>query len=236
MIPATIVCVLACLAVVAAEFRDARMLRNVAKPIASAAFIVVAVLAIRDGGLMLRPTPFGEAPGWFGRQMLAGYQRFILIGLVLGAIGDIALLGTSSRAFMAGLVAFLLGHAAYVVAICHRMMPDEWLDFGGIRVAIPIVAGIAALTWLWPHLGKMKVPVIFYVLTIVAMVAGAIAIVTADGLPPRNGKLLAAGAVLFFASDLAVARNRFIEKSVTNRAWGLPAYYAGQLLIAWSIS
>ena len=47
--------------------------------------------------------------------------------------------------------------------------------------------------------------------------------------------LLLAGAALFFVSDLAVARDKFVGASFLNRAWGLPAYYAGQLLIAWSL-
>jgi uncharacterized membrane protein YhhN len=43
------------------------------------------------------------------------------------------------------------------------------------------------------------------------------------------------GAVLFFASDLAVARDKLVAPSFTNHAWGVPAYYAGQLLIAWAL-
>jgi uncharacterized membrane protein YhhN len=44
------------------------------------------------------------------------------------------------------------------------------------------------------------------------------------------------GAVLFAASDLTVARERFVHRSAWNRVVGLPMYYAGQLLIAWSIA
>ena len=67
---------------------------------------------------------------------------------------------------------------------------------------------------------------IAYVVAITAMVIGAIAL--------GNPRFLA-GAALFFASDLAVARDKFVAPGFTNRAWGLPAYYAGQLLIAWSL-
>jgi hypothetical protein len=41
------------------------------------------------------------------------------------------------------------------------------------------------------------------------------------------------GAVLFFVSDLFVARNRFVAPGLANRLLGLPAYYGGQVLIAW---
>jgi hypothetical protein len=43
------------------------------------------------------------------------------------------------------------------------------------------------------------------------------------------------GATLFFASDLAVARERFLARDFTNKLYGLPAYYLGQLLIAYAI-
>jgi hypothetical protein len=45
----------------------------------------------------------------------------------------------------------------------------------------------------------------------------------------------AAGAILFYVSDLAVARHRFIQRSFINRALGLPIYYLGQLLLALTI-
>ena len=65
------------------------------------------------------------------------------------------------------------------------------------------------------------------------MVVGAFAVM--HTLPRANANWLASGAVLFFVSDLAVARDKFVGASFVNRAWGLPAYYAGQLLIAWSL-
>ena len=40
------------------------------------------------------------------------------------------------------------------------------------------------------------------------------------------------GALAFFVSDLAVARDRFVVKQFSNRLWGLPAYYLGQVLLA----
>ena len=55
--------------------------------------------------------------------------------------------------------------------------------------------------------------------------------------PQAPGRLLlgAAGA-LWWVSDLAVARQRLMVDSIWNRVWGLPCYYAGQLLLAWSLA
>jgi len=206
MVAATIICAVCCLVLVWAEYAKAKTIRIVSKTLASLAFIAVGVIASRAF-----PT-------------LPTAALWILIGLVLGAVGDVALLGKSDRAFMAGLVAFLGGHIAYVVAIANVVGPSHWLH--PIAIA-PIIVGGLALMWLWPRLHEMKIPVIVYVLTIVTMVIGALAV---------WHPVLTTGAVLFFASDLAVARDKFIEAGFTNRAWGLPCYYAGQLFIAWSLA
>ena len=48
-----------------------------------------------------------------------------------------------------------------------------------------------------------------------------------------SGRLgLYAGAALFYLSDLAVARQRFVAPGFENKLIGLPLYYAGQLLLA----
>jgi len=43
------------------------------------------------------------------------------------------------------------------------------------------------------------------------------------------------GALLFLLSDLAVARDRFVAPVFINRVWGLPMYFCGQLLFAFSV-
>ena len=42
------------------------------------------------------------------------------------------------------------------------------------------------------------------------------------------------GAALFIVSDVAVARQTFVQAAFANRLWGLPLYYGGQLLLAWA--
>jgi hypothetical protein len=43
------------------------------------------------------------------------------------------------------------------------------------------------------------------------------------------------GAVMFYLSDLAVARDRFVAPGFTNRVWGLPLYYGAQLILALTV-
>lgn len=45
-----------------------------------------------------------------------------------------------------------------------------------------------------------------------------------------------AGAILFAASDISVARDRFVADGFWNKAWGLPAYFIAQLILAWSVA
>ena len=206
MIALAIACAAACACLVVAEHRGVAWLRAAAKTTASLAFLGVALVA---------------ASRW------DGYAIAIVCGLALGVIGDVALLGKSERAFLAGLAAFLLGHIAYIVAAAQLVAPAQWFREAGALAALPLAAGAIALWQLWPRLGSMRVPVIGYVLAIVAMVIGALA---------AKSDRLSVGAVLFFASDLAVARDKFVAAGFTNRAWGLPCYYAGQLLIAWSLA
>jgi uncharacterized membrane protein YhhN len=220
MIAFTALCAAACLVLVGAEVRSWRATRVIAKYVAAGSFIVVGVAA--KGAC----TSTGD---------FATFQMLVGVGLVFGAIGDISLLGKTDRHFLGGLGAFLVGHLAYVVAIATLVAPGDWPSHAGPLAIAPVLVGGGALAWLWPKLGPMRLPVIAYVLTIVAMVVGALAVFGTDSIPARNRHLLALGAVLFFASDLSVARDKFVDASVVNRVWGLPCYFAGQLLIAWSL-
>ena len=65
------------------------------------------------------------------------------------------------------------------------------------------------------------------------MVAAGVSVLLAGR---AGGALVSVAVVLFAGSDVAVARQRFIVQSFANKAWGLPTYYAAQLLLALSIA
>jgi uncharacterized membrane protein YhhN len=90
------------------------------------------------------------------------------------------------------------------------------------------VGTLFVLRWLYPHLTPaFRAPVLSYMLVITAMVALAVGTHSESSAP-----LLLAGAGLFALSDVSVARDQFVQRSFLNRAWGLPTYYLGQLLLA----
>lgn len=153
----------------------------------------------------------------------------LLAALVLGWIGDACLLSRRSGAFLAGLGAFLLAHGVYAAAFVAAGVAP-----GALAVALPLAAGVGyvVLRWLMPHVpAGFRVPVVAYVVVILAMCVAAAAHTLASG-PAR----VLVGALLFAASDVAVARERFVAPSPLNRRWGLPTYYAGQLLLAWAVA
>ena len=152
---------------------------------------------------------------------------WLLAGLVLCMVGDVLLLG-SDRSFDLGLAAFLLGHLAYVGGFRAALPLADW----PVLMAVPLaVAGIAVGAWLWPRLGRRGPSVALYIAVISLMVWGGVSTSFSRVLPWTA----AGGAVLFYLSDLAVARQRFVRPDFVNRAVGLPLYYAGQLLIAITI-
>ena len=76
----------------------------------------------------------------------------------------------------------------------------------------------------------MKTPVSTYLAVISLMVALGAGAFGADRMP-----ILLAAPIAFYLSDLAVARDRFVQRSFVNRVWGLPLYYTAQLLFAVSV-
>jgi uncharacterized membrane protein YhhN len=165
---------------------------------------------------------------------LAGtYDLRIFIGLVVCMIGDIALIPKGRPWFMAGLVAFLVGHVLYILAF------NSLVYFSSLNllvVALIFVISGGVLAWLWPHLTSMRIPVLAYVLVISVMVWSAWAVFFNSGLSLTARLLIGVGATSFYFSDLFVARHAFVKESFVNRAIGRPLYYLGQFLLAFSIA
>jgi len=102
-------------------------------------------------------------------------------------------------------------------------------------LAISAMASGGVFLWLRPHLGPMRIPVIFYILVITAMVAGACSVLAASGLALSGRILVFSGALGFYVSDVFVARQRFLKTEFLNRLIGLPLYYSGQFMLAFSV-
>ena len=154
----------------------------------------------------------------------ASARAWFVVALVLSLAGDVFLM-LPSDAFVAGLSSFLLAHVAYVVGLNQDSAGNWWL-------AIP-VAIVAAI------LGRRLVggirrsghpelvgPVVAYVLTILVMVASAVA---------SGNAVAAVGALLFMTSDAFIGEDRFVQ----HRSWQpltiIVTYHVAQALLVLSL-
>ena len=152
--------------------------------------------------------------------LLVGKPRPTQRALVLGGLGDVALLGSGAGAFTAGLASFLAGHVAWMAALHpHRT--------GALR---PMVAGTYLLSWaglnayLWPRTGKDRLPVLVYS---TALLGSALA--AADTGKPA----VAAGGALFLLSDTLLALEKFGDIHLpAHEGLVMASYTSGQALLA----
>lgn len=198
-------CAVAVAGLLVAEYRRSRAGLWLAKPVASLAFIWA-----------------GLAAG----ALDSSYGQLVLLGLVLCLVGDVLLIPLERPAvFRAGVFAFLAGHVAYSAAFLTRPLDPLGLVAGTVLLAVVIGA---VLRWIGPTLpAGMAGPVRVYMIVIGLMSALACGVTAAGG-----PWAVAVGALAFTASDVSVARDRFVRHEFVNRAWGLPLYYAAQLAIA----
>lgn len=160
------------------------------------------------------------------------YFYMVLAGLVLCLAGDVCLIFFfNKKVFTAGLGSFLAGHVMYTAAFLTCGTPGAVL----LAAAVACLAiSICVFFWLKPNLGAMLGPVIAYIVIISAMTVGAAALMSNPALDATGRILVFAGALLFYVSDIFVARHRFVKKEFTNRVIGLPMYYCAQFMIAFS--
>jgi uncharacterized membrane protein YhhN len=198
-------CAAAVTGLLVAEWRGSPRGLWLTKPLASSAFVWAALSA---GALE------------------STYGQLVLCGLVLCLLGDVLLIPSErTAAFRAGLFAFLAGHVAYSLAFLTRPVDAFGLAAGALALAVFV---LAVLKWLGPLLpAAMVIPVRLYMVVIAVMSTLACGVTAAGG-----PWAVALGALAFTASDVSVARDRFVQHAFANRAWGLPLYYGSQLLIA----
>lgn len=155
------------------------------------------------------------------------YRLMIIVGLLFSLAGDIFLMLPRDR-FIPGLVSFLAAHLVYIAAF--TIEGGHALSFWD---AIPfLIYGALMLRLLWPHLGKMRLPVLVYVLVILAMgwTATSRWMLTAQ----EGSRLALLGALLFILSDSVLAVDRFKGRFRSAQLLILFTYFSAQWLIALS--
>jgi len=173
------------------------------------------------------------ATGFVAMALAAGalqypYGRAVLVALVFSWFGDFFLIYSADTIFLMGLVAFLIGHLGFAAAFLVHGVCLRWTGLAALALLVP--AGIVT-AWLWPHAGDMLIPVLAYIVVITAMVA------LAFGALGRGAVwVVVLAAIMFFVSDIFVARARFVTSSPWNGLIGLPLYFGAQVLFAYTVA
>ncbi len=160
----------------------------------------------------------------------------IVIGLLLGMIADVLLnlrfvVKNGKPVFLVGILVFLAGHIMYLLAV-FPMVRSEWI----VLIAAAVLTALL-MKWIFSKITAEKAFKIFgivYIGAIVLLNCSAISnLITAPG---AFTAVFAIGAVLFLVSDIVLILNTFGPKSEFRlRVTNLSLYYAGQILIAFSL-
>jgi uncharacterized membrane protein YhhN len=161
------------------------------------------------------------------------YRHWLAIGMLFSLAGDIFLM-LPTDAFVAGLVAFLFGHACFLRAL----LDDTRFAARPLALLACLAYGGLNLWALWPALpGALHVPVVVYVVVLATMGGQAVARAWWHARDAQAGpaQWAAAGALLFMLSDTLLAWNRFRLAMPLSALWILATYYAALWCLARSV-
>jgi uncharacterized membrane protein YhhN len=156
------------------------------------------------------------------------YRHLVVAGLLCSLAGDVFLMLPGDW-FVPGLASFLVAHLFYLAAFVRggwRASPWPAVACGAYVMVL--------LWWLLPKAGDVRVPVAVYGLTIMTMAWQALERWRA--LRTTAAALAAAGAVLFVASDSALALNRFAWPFALSPLAVMGTYVPAQWMIALSVA
>ncbi|MFO8082218.1 MAG: lysoplasmalogenase [Armatimonadota bacterium] len=176
----------------------------------------------------------GPARAW----LIAASTGFVLVRVVRGGLD-----GTPGRLLLAGLIACWFGDylgpvnfigSVAAFGLAHLLFVGAFVAIGIDRARIPapaavmLVVGVAIGWWLLPQVPADQRPMIVgYMLVISAMV------VAAWGMRDHPARtILIVAAMIFYLSDIFVARWRFVSPGPENAWLCYPLYYAACLLFA----
>lgn len=195
-------------ALTTAEWRDDSGAQGILKPLCALGFILLAVIC---GALN------------------STYGLLILLALMFCALGDVALLSRDKpKLFKIGMAAFGLGHSVLAAAFFSQ-------GFNPIGLMTGVLLGLLAATLfvilIWRDVPQnMRSAVCSYIVIIGLM------LVTATSVSYETGIWIVwLGAVMFAASDIIVARDRFVTHAPWHPFIITPLYFGAQALFALSV-
>lgn len=187
---------------------------------------------IYPGHYLLKASPIlllAAAVG-LGGAVATPLRWLLLAALLCSAAGDIFLAlnhdESNDTLFTAGLGSFLIGHLFYASAFFQAV---AFRPLALLPLAIILCLSVT-LTWkIWPGLGELKIPVLFYILVSGLMGVGA-------SLHAPFNWLLISGAIIFMLSDCIIAVQKFWRPVSYRDFLVMGSYYLAQFLIFWALT
>lgn len=172
----------------------------------------------------------------------AGLQGALLwfgIGLLFSLAGDISLMFID-RFFIVGLVAFLLGHVAYLIGF-NTPLPQTttiWsigfalmIGLGSVRVLRRIVGSLRE-----KGQNRLVMPVIIYGVVITLMLLAAMLTLFRLEWDATAALLVSFGAAMFYFSDITLAWHRFVNPIKNGRMLNIGMYHIAQIMIVLGVA
>lgn len=173
------------------------------------------------GDFILKALPIWCLAGYVALKGDGAAATLTVIGLLFSSGGDIALALDRKRYFVVGLSLFLIAHLFYLVAFSQGITTVTLNIWGGLILLFSLILG----SWLFPALGKLRGPVLLYMVVITLMGVTA-------AIHPLAFPNLLFGAFLFILSDSLIAIDKFRRPIPYAHYLIMFTYYIGQLGIA----
>lgn len=155
----------------------------------------------------------------------------IILALICGFLGDVfIMLKNKLKFFILGLFSFLVGHIMYILAFIQSTSFYSKVPAWYILIIIPyLILGILVMKKILPQVGKLKIPVIIYMLVLIFMSFSSF-----SRLWDFNGLALwlpIIGSLLFVISDTILAFNAFDYKIKNSGFKIMSTYIFAQFII-----
>jgi uncharacterized membrane protein YhhN len=168
--------------------------------------------------------------GWvWQHSYFRGELSWFALALFFSLLGDVFLM-LPRQLFIAGLVAFLCAHTAYIRGLLATPELNLATLLIVLIVAIPAfqVYRRVAAELERPEEKRLKIPVLIYTVVIALMVISALLTMNRFWWPIIPSLLVSAGALLFFISDTWIVWDRFVSPLRWRDLRVMISYHLGQ--------
>lgn len=169
------------------------------------------------------PTLFLALCAW--RYTRPRFGLWVMVGVLLGAMGDYSLASAERSWFMAGVITFLIGHVAYTVAFAKELKRTRIREIIILVTVCAMAALVTLVSFRMVHMGEQAliIPVSVYALVLSIMMAITV-------LHQSPTRLIAAGGLVFVISDAHIVLNHMFLSSpcLALALSGYATYYLAQ--------